>query len=144
MLKYLFLFLLFSCSSWNKFSNHFANKEVIGISQRFINEAKLRKKEVNLSKIKIRFADFKIGGVCNRKTNTITLDYKQWFRMDILRKEYLVFHELAHCSLNKDHDMDNCKSVTSYLCKNFPDDFDSYLANRKNLLDKIFDYKKIN
>jgi hypothetical protein len=144
MSKYLILLVLCSCSSWNKLSSHVANKEVIQISQRFINEAKARKKELNLSKIKIRFADLKIAGVCDRKNQTITFDYKQWFRLDILRKEYLVFHELSHCSLNKDHDIDNCKNVESYLCKNFPDSFDTYLDNRSKLLDKLLDYKKIN
>ncbi len=47
-----------------------------------------------------------VAGSCNfnrRNPNHVMIDAEFWERANILNKEFVVFHELGHCSLFRDH-----------------------------------------
>lgn len=50
--------------------------------------------------------DENVAGSCNfsrRAANHVIIDAEFWERASILNKEFVVFHELGHCSLLRDH-----------------------------------------
>ena len=75
------------------------------------------------------------------KPNTVIIDWTYWMSADDLEKEFLVFHELGHCVLNREHldDADaqgNCISImtsgTGACHINYTP------GTRKKLLDELF------
>jgi hypothetical protein len=54
----------------------------------------------------IRFGetdDRGFAGQCKYRNNIITIRPETWERIDYYEKEWLVFHELGHCILNREH-----------------------------------------
>ena len=74
-------------------------------------------------------------------TNIITIDATRWTRFDDFSKQYIIFHELGHCALGRDHldDTDiegNCESLMNSLFDRCIDEFTS--MTRSDLLDELF------
>lgn len=42
-------------------------------------------------------------GQCQRRRNRVTVDRERWEQLSEDRRKWLVFHELGHCLLNRDH-----------------------------------------
>lgn len=59
-----------------------------------------------------------IAGQCSyggaRNSRSITIDLEFWNRSSSLYKEYIIFHELGHCLLNRGH-LDACFSNRTYV-----------------------------
>ena len=83
-------------------------------------------------------------GQCAHDPNqpsTVIIDRTYWNIANDLQKEFLVFHELGHCVLNRDHldeadDQGNCISIMtsgSSQCK-----INYNLNTREKLLDELF------
>lgn len=90
----------------------------------FILEASLRDKAIDLldTPIEAKFqniAAFSVAGQCKHNANNpslVIIDVSIWEQADALEKEYIMFHELGHCILNRGHledrDLDNnCVSI---------------------------------
>jgi len=84
-------------------------------------------------------------GQCKTYSNgskTVIIDQPYWNQVNELQREYLVFHELGHCILNRDHkdvkdENGNCLSIMQSgesECKGIYD-----LQNRQSLLDELFE-----
>jgi len=71
----------------------------------------------------------------------IRVDPVSWQQLGSMRKEFLIFHELGHCALNREHldEKDNngyCKSImhssTDVCLNNYNND------TKESLLDELF------
>lgn len=74
-------------------------------------------------------------------TKDIVIDERNWNRLDELEKEYVVFHELGHCVLNRSHNnsQDNnglCQSIMQSGEGHCQSHYD--LTNRYQLLEELF------
>lgn len=125
--------------------------EVEAIFESF--EAEAAKRGINISiatkEIYAVFDDLpdnKIGqcSYTSHSPRKITLDRTYWQRAGSIDKEYLVFHELGHCYLERSHDdsqnsLGNCNSIMNSGtsdCRN------NYSARNRNLyLDELFGVK---
>ena len=86
-----------------------------------------------------------IGGVCIEYTNNqikVYMHSKQWYKRSYSQKEFLLFHELGHCLLDKKdddyHDNQNIRpntymSTNAYLLTD-----EEYSLARSDLLDNLF------
>ena len=70
--------------------------------------------------IEIRFDKLKDGirGSCFLSKNLIKLDSISWLKRDSFDNEWLIYHELGHCILHKEHNNENlargeCKGLMS-------------------------------
>ena len=73
--------------------------------------------------------------------NVITIDQFRWSNLDDLSKQYIIFHELGHCALDRDHfdDRDNegnCESLMHSIFERCIDDFTT--STRSAYLDELF------
>lgn len=89
--------------------------------------------------------DDNIGGFCNSKGNAITINPEDWEARDTFQREHIIFHELGHCILNREHRNTETPSneCFSYM-KGAEDDFDCSLNLhstywRDYYLDELFD-----
>ena len=84
-------------------------------------------------------------GQCKSYSNgskQVVIDEPYWDRVDETEREYLVFHELGHCLLSRDHDdtqdeNGNCASIMQSGeggCKSVYN-----LENRERLLEELFE-----
>lgn len=64
-------------------------------------------KQIRMPSIKVKFSNkMEAGGTClrrNGRTPVITINKKAWITMTDSQREQLMFHELGHCVLNRDH-----------------------------------------
>jgi hypothetical protein len=115
----------------------------------FIIEGESRGKiiDLNTTPIEAKFQNIipqNVAGMCNHnsnKPNVIVIDVGIWEKADELIKEYIMFHELGHCFLNRGHlegrDADgNCISMmqsgTSGCKVNYTE------VTREDYLDELF------
>jgi hypothetical protein len=75
----------------------------------FVSEASKRGKILDLSKVNGLLADIeeaKVLGRCAQGAisgSTVTIDSEFWRKATNWEKEYVIFHELGHCALNRRH-----------------------------------------
>jgi len=116
----------------------------------FIEEASVHGMEISLDEIDIggyiaNIEERGTLGQCKSYSNgskEIVIDQPYWDRVDEMEREYLVFHELGHCILGREHldSRDASGICTSIMqsgegeCKSIYD-----LANREELLEELFD-----
>lgn len=116
--------------------------------ENFKEEAALRNIEVDYEKMNIggtleNIADQGIVGQCQTYQNgnkAIVIDAQYWNKVSALQKEFLVFHELGHCVLDRDHLNEvgadgNCFSImnSGTACK-----LDYTVKTRAALLEELF------
>jgi hypothetical protein len=116
---------------------------------RFAAEAALRNVVIDFETLKISgtlglIVIPQVVGQCvhnDKEPDKVIIDKNYWDGSDDLKREFLVFHELGHCALNRPHldDADshgNCKSIMTSgtgLCQI------NYTADtREALLDELF------
>lgn len=71
----------------------------------------------------------------------IVINERNWDRLDDLEKEYVVFHELGHCVLNRSHDntQDNSGTCQSIMQSGEGQCESTYNENnRSQLLEELF------
>lgn len=73
----------------------------------------------------------------------VIIDDKYWNRITEKEKEYIVFHELGHCLLNREHndtkdENGNCKSIMQSGINECTSVYDT--SNRSQLLAELFSY----
>jgi len=89
----------------------FVDNDLQEYFERFEAEAVSRGVTVNLSAAEIEgyidnIANPNIAGQCTHNSNepnVVTIDRNFWSGYNDLEKEYLVFHELGHCYLGREH-----------------------------------------
>ncbi|NND34243.1 MAG: hypothetical protein HKN76_16775 [Saprospiraceae bacterium] len=99
----------------------------------------------NLTAVFKDIAEDHVAGQCSysyARPRTITIDSPFWNRSTYLGREMIVFHELGHCVLNRDHDEGTfpsglCRSIMrsgTCCCR------DAYTSqNRAYYLDELFE-----
>lgn len=84
-------------------------------------------------------------GVCNynaNEPNTIIIDASYWKRVNELRREKIVFHELGHCLLGRHHrdDVDEKGVCVSIMRSGAGGCLDFYNSvNRADYIDELFE-----
>lgn len=121
--------------------------EVSTFLQSFLEEADKREVQVDVSNLQINIESLgnqNVVGQCLSYTDgskEVRIDEDKWIRSSALIKEFLLFHELGHCLLNRDHLNDknedgSCKSImhaSANSCRNTYSE-----ASRKEYLDELF------
>ncbi|NNF35132.1 MAG: hypothetical protein HKN68_13545 [Saprospiraceae bacterium] len=88
-----------------------------------------------------------IAGTCQFRGTSprlVTIDSEFWNRSSDLFREFIVFHELGHCALRRDHDESASSSgvCLSIMRSGTTDCFDQYSVNtRAYYLDELFSKK---
>ena len=146
----LMIFWIMSCQKDNGI--HVIDARVQPYIDRFLNEGELRGVVLDVDAVgleaRIETVLFQssghVLGFCNNEdkdNHYIVLDAKYWPTATDLEKELLVFHELGHCLLGRDHDDTTladgtCLSIMhsgTGSCRN------AYsIATRKAYLDELF------
>tara|TARA_R110002050_G_scaffold241508_2_gene377879 strand:+ start:3130 stop:4065 length:936 start_codon:yes stop_codon:yes gene_type:complete len=145
------LFILFGCSDDEFINSELNNPEFMSFYESFKNEANIRGVKTENSQINFFLADIKnpnTAGLCYSNGN-IYIDKSFWFNSSKNEKELLIYHELGHCVLNRNHKNLKSKSgeCLSYLRggeDNFECSFNLYsLFWRKYYLDELFNNSTI-
>ena len=99
-----FLTLIQSC---NKDSVQNIPDEFKSYVDLFFSEAQNRGSNINLNEVDltVRFGTVSgnASGLCAFQSNTITIDETDWSTMSEERRTWLMFHELGHCVLDRQH-----------------------------------------
>lgn len=132
-----------------KEESNFIESELLTYFDRFEEVAAERGIQINLADIDISAYINDIEnrgtlGTCTSYTDgsqVINVDERYWDRADDLDKEYLVFHELGHCILDRDHDNSKdasgfCNSIMQSGSGDCRSTYSS--SNRTQLLDELF------
>jgi len=83
--------------------------------------------------VKYEFIEgFSTEARCGFGDNTVTIDAETWEKASDTHREVLVFHELGHCLLMRNH-----RNECSLMNKDLVSDSD-FIANRERLLDELF------
>lgn len=109
---FLFPFILISCGTQN-----FIDPDLKPYVLQFERAAEAHKRPIYLDGLDIKFQDasanwsFEEFGVCIQnqgfqKQDVILINQKVWKNLDEDHRKYLIFHELGHCALGKDHSPD--------------------------------------
>ncbi len=147
---HLFPFLFISFLSCQKEDNLIApevDERLIFFFESFKQEGMLRGQNMTLAKVTGSITDIDTEGVlgrCNQNTSGskhLVIDSLFWAKSDLLQKEYVIFHELGHCALDRRHlDTKNkdgtCVSMMQSgngSCK-----LTYHSQNRKIYLDELF------
>ncbi len=106
-LKSTLLCLFFtSCSIISNKSGH-SNEELSPYAKEFFLEGQKRLADFDRinTEIVIQFGELPKGkaGSCKKLKRLVTINPDLWYLMDSIQRKALVFHELAHCVLGRDH-----------------------------------------
>ena len=116
---------------------------------RFEAEAAARGVTIDLEALQVS-GDVRLIGTVNvigqcvhteKEPNTIIVDVVYWNSAEELEKEFLIFHELGHCALNRDHidDSDGNGDCISMMTSGTGQCHINYTeATRSALLDELF------
>ncbi|MBK8388607.1 MAG: hypothetical protein IPL23_04675 [Saprospiraceae bacterium] len=115
----------------------------------FEDEAASRGFSINLNQLKIRaniseISENGVLGQCQYNShlpNQVTIDKTFWNRSSELYKEFVVFHELGHCVLDRNHkeDKDSRGRCLSIMRSGLGDCLDAYSSvNRTYYLNELF------
>lgn len=118
----LVLFVLSACAREEEFAGAVVDPSLQPLFDRFVAEGQQRGRTVDMSRISGVVADIpetKVLGRCAQGAisgSTLTVDAAFWNSAGNWEKEYVVFHELGHCALNRRHLEDQkadgaCKSI---------------------------------
>lgn len=99
------LILFISCNKDYHINEELANETFKPYLNVFLKEASDRGYNLHASNINFYFGDVTLdnaGGLCY-DNDKIVFDRKDWDNRDEKQKEWIVFHELGHCLLNRSH-----------------------------------------
>ena len=84
-----------------------------------------------------------VAGTCTygAHINEVNIDVSYWNNSNVLRREYVVFHELGHCVLHRDHleDADNGNCLSLMNSGTAGCDVAYNPTNRDFYIDELFD-----
>lgn len=126
-------------SKWGEFAPQVAS---------FTEAAKARNKTIDLSNITIELISAISGngqellGLCLPEQHTVLISAKFWANMDDAHKDEVVWHELGHCVLGREH-LDLVKdghpvSIMMSHGQLICDDEVYWFYNRPHILDELF------
>ena len=98
--------ILFGCSKYDYSNSELNNSEFQPYVDTFLAEANIRGYDIDLNSISFYLADIEnenVGGLCNQRKEEIIIDKDGWESLTEINKELLIFHELGHCILGRDH-----------------------------------------
>jgi hypothetical protein len=115
-------FLISACAREEEFAGAVVDPALKPLFDKFVAEGLQRGKTIDMSRISGTLADIpeaKVLGRCAQGTisgSTLTIDAAFWSSAGAWEKEYVVFHELGHCALDRRHLEDqkadgSCKSI---------------------------------
>jgi len=144
----LILLLLNSCGKTE--NELMVDAELKVYFDRFEEEAALRGVTISLADAAIEgfidnIPETDVAGQCTHNSarpNVVTIDATFWSTYTDLEKEYLVFHELGHCFLNRSH-LDSttnngiCKSIMNSGTTNCVLNYNT--LNRSDYLNELFE-----
>lgn len=150
----IFIIPLLSCTILNQrivtieqYSINYIDSKFDPIIRSFVYEAGIHGHNVNLKNLSVIFANIKINkkdktvGYCIKSPiggMVIKIHKATWSNMDIYKQEELVFHELAHCLMGRNHcDKKTSKGPLSIMNTHLSSG-DYYKENREVLLDELF------
>ena len=117
--------------------------------ERFEQEARTRGISYDLNDLGIsgvieQIPESGVAGTCQygRHVHHVTIDQNFWNRSSLLEREFVVFHELGHCVLNRGHDESafNNGVCRSIMRSGLEDCRDAYSQSyREYYLDELFD-----
>ncbi len=101
-----FLLILIVVSSCRKEKTQTIPDEFVSFVDGFFEEAFNRNVDLNLSdfNLEIKLEDIQDhAGTCNTRNSVIRIDEETWLNIDDQQKEWLIYHELGHCILERSH-----------------------------------------
>lgn len=118
----LIFFFLPACAREEEFVSTVVDPTLKPLFDSFVAEGLQRGRIIDMGRISGIIADIpetKVLGRCAQGTisgSTLTIDAAFWSSAGSMEKEYVVFHELGHCALNRRHLEDQkpdgaCKSI---------------------------------
>ncbi len=123
--------------------------ELWSFYESFEKEADIRGFKYDLNALQIsgeilEIREENVAGSCkfgNHINNEVTIDQTFWNRASYSLKEFVVFHELGHCVLLRDHDesadgQGQCLSIMRSGLTNCRDTYN--LQNRDRFIDELF------
>lgn len=124
----LLIFLLLICISACNYVDH----KYLEYVERFEKEFK----PISVTIVEDNFMSSAYYGVCYRNaTRYIHINNKKWEDLSYMQKEILIFHELGHCVLNKEHG-------TGIMLENSVDFLIDYEENRKMYIKELLEGSK--
>jgi hypothetical protein len=154
-----FLFIAFnSCTEEVEFFPIQESDEILypGVDERlwphfaeFESEAAVRGLNIDLIRLNIEgviesIDEDNIAGMCQYGGNQprlLTVDENFWNRSDYLYREFIVFHELGHCALSRDHsEIESTKGICQSIMRSgLTGCRDNYrTSTRDQYLDELF------
>jgi len=151
---FIFTVPLLSCTTINrnvvvveKHTYHYIDSEFDPIIKSFVYEAGIHGHEVDLKNLSVTFGNVRIGkkdttvGYCVKSPvggMVIKIHKPTWGEMTVYKQEQLIFHELAHCLMGRDHcnketDKGPLSIMNTHLLSS-----QYYKDNREELLDELF------
>ena len=140
--------IFFSCSQDDYENSEINNLEFEPYLNTFLEEANFRGYDYSNNNIQFYFADIITPnrvGLCYGN-DRIVIDREYWYNASEIKKEFLIFHELGHCILNREHknQKTNSGECLSYLKgseNNFDCSFNLHSSIwRKYYLDELFNH----
>jgi len=148
--------LMISCNQFTEIANEpqdfgydQVDEQLWTYFDRFAAEAKLRNLNFDQELFELTaeissISDEGVAGTCqwhSRRANHVTVDLDFWNRASDIGKEFVVFHELGHCILYRDHFEDQfengvCQSIMRSGTLDCTDAFNR--TNREYYLDELF------
>lgn len=152
MLSITLLFILQSCAKETETENiQYFNVDpaLWELYASFENEASKRGMEIDLNELGIsaeisNIHENGVAGLCQYGSainNHITIDLPYWNRSGASYREFVVFHELGHCALERGHDesQNNAGLCLSIMRSGVESCRDAYnVSNRSIYLDELF------
>ncbi|MEM0994276.1 MAG: hypothetical protein AAGI49_14650 [Bacteroidota bacterium] len=139
------LLLLNACEQEEVDAEVFVDEDLVAYFDLFVEEGAKRGVAVDLSEISgyiEQITSLSVAGNCTRATNTIRIDEVFWRSQPDWEKEYVVFHELGHCYLQRGHK--NTFDEATNLCSSIMNSGNSacdvkyFGKNRAPYLDELF------
>lgn len=129
-----------------RFENTNIDPEFIPFVESFLIEAEIRRDTIDLSTIglEIQFGDATnstdVLGSCDRDHHIVTISEVDWNNLSNNHREALIFHELGHCILDRDHETDRLSNgeVASIMWPSIQGKL--FGARRKYYVDELFEH----
>lgn len=138
-----------SCADDTDEAYYFVDEDILPYFAAFEAEASLRNISVDLQANRIsaiirQIAEDNVVGQCQSHidgNHTVIIDQTSWERANHLEKEFIIFHELGHCYLDRDHldSADQSGTCLSIMHGNATFCHNNYgIETRDNYLDELF------
>ena len=126
------------------FANTNIDEEFVPYVESFLTEAALRSVDIDISSVEleIQFGEVNntgdVIGSCNRENHHIIISRPDWDNLSNNHREVLIFHELGHCMLDRDHTTNllSNNEVASIMWPSIQGKF--FGARRSYYIDELF------